>query len=785
MKKRPRALPKAVTIGVLLILLPFFSAPATLADSTVVTPPSKDAWVDETDPSINHGDDTELKVRSEEDSDNSRTLVAFTLPDLPDGAIIESAILSLFMKDAPSGDRTYGVYRITQDWVEGDGSSDNDPSGEVTWDNKPATEASPTSAVSIGTSDNVTKSWDVTTDVQGFYAETFSNYGWMIQDENENTSPAEKSEFRSKEHDEASEQPSLEIVYSVPEGQGAISGFKFNDLNANGVKDENEPGLEGWLINLSGEISASIETDEDGNYSFENLADGEYIVCEELQEGWAQTLPASGEDCDNDTLGYSLTIEDGSAETDKDFGNRQLPGITIIKQTVPDESGEEFDFESDFAGDFTLMDGEAEIADDLDPDEYEVSEDVPEGWIVSVACEGTAEFEIDGASVFIDLGPEENLVCTYTNTDLSEDETPPESSFNISYDHEVITTEIADLDLSGRSTDDLSGVASATLTIQKIGDETTISNFPAQSFFDVFAELSCPAAEPIETEIVALSLVSVDPLTVTWDPTISSEASAGVYCFKVNATDEAGNVEETAVAGPVAFIPLPQISEEATSNVTETSFTVAWTTDHPATSRVVYDTISHPELGEQPNYGYAFSTPETDTDPKVTSHSVTISGLTSGTAYFYRLISHGSPESVSEESSSTTSAAPSQERPTAIGGSSAVIGTFFPTPTPTPTSTPIATPLPTFVPPPQAFSPAPQPIAAAGPGQVSETESPSPEISPEGEEGLSPEESEGQNQLLFAAIGDIFTGKWLILIIILAIVIVLYFVLRKKAMPLK
>lgn len=101
-------------------------------------------------------------------------------------------------------------------------------------------------------------------------------------------------------------------------------------------------------------------------------------------------------------------------------------------------------------------------------------------------------------------------------------------------------------------------------------------------------------------------------------------------------------------------IPAPIISEETTpvQELTTTSFTTTWTTDHPATSRVIYDTVSHSILGEAPNYGYANSTTEDAT--LVISHSVTVSGLIAGTVYFYRNISHGSPESVSSEKSTTT-----------------------------------------------------------------------------------------------------------------------------------
>jgi hypothetical protein len=91
------------------------------------------------------------------------------------------------------------------------------------------------------------------------------------------------------------------------------------------------------------------------------------------------------------------------------------------------------------------------------------------------------------------------------------------------------------------------------------------------------------------------------------------------------------------------------ITQEAASTATTDSVTITWTTDHPATSRVVYDTVSHPVAGSAPNYGYANSTGETDTSLKVTSHSVTVTGLTPGTTYYFRSVSHGSPEVVSSE----------------------------------------------------------------------------------------------------------------------------------------
>ena len=94
------------------------------------------------------------------------------------------------------------------------------------------------------------------------------------------------------------------------------------------------------------------------------------------------------------------------------------------------------------------------------------------------------------------------------------------------------------------------------------------------------------------------------------------------------------------------------ISNEKIVKIFGTSAIVSWSTNLPATSRVVYDTASHFPGGSPPNYGYAFSTLENPT--KITSHMMLIVGLTPGTAYYWRPISHTSPaEAVGNELSFT------------------------------------------------------------------------------------------------------------------------------------
>jgi len=86
---------------------------------------------------------------------------------------------------------------------------------------------------------------------------------------------------------------------------------------------------------------------------------------------------------------------------------------------------------------------------------------------------------------------------------------------------------------------------------------------------------------------------------------------------KKKVTDDPGNV---------APITITNVSVSGTGGG---GATVSWTTDQPASSRVGY--------GVYPNTDS--TTAETDTSPLVTSHSVSLTGLTVGRVYKFRVFS--------------------------------------------------------------------------------------------------------------------------------------------------
>jgi hypothetical protein len=102
---------------------------------------------------------------------------------------------------------------------------------------------------------------------------------------------------------------------------GEIHGRKWNDLDADGRRDDEEAPLPNWQIyldlNTSGQYDAGeplTMTDEQGNYAFRHLPAGAYTVAEVLPAGWRQTFPA-------DSAPHVVDLERSEVATEIDFGN--------------------------------------------------------------------------------------------------------------------------------------------------------------------------------------------------------------------------------------------------------------------------------------------------------------------------------------------------------------------------------------------------------------------------------------------------------------------------------
>jgi hypothetical protein len=118
-----------------------------------------------------------------------------------------------------------------------------------------------------------------------------------------------------------------------------LSGQVFNDLNGDGVKQPNEPGYPGFLIELDpnpdGTAAAFTATDANGFYQFTNVAPGAHRIVEVPQGQRQLTSPAGG--------AYQVTVQSGRNVTGLTFGNLDSATKSFVYRLYQDLLGRRVD----------------------------------------------------------------------------------------------------------------------------------------------------------------------------------------------------------------------------------------------------------------------------------------------------------------------------------------------------------------------------------------------------------------------------------------------------------
>lgn len=113
----------------------------------------------------------------------------------------------------------------------------------------------------------------------------------------------------------------------------------------------------------------------------------------------------------------------------------------------------------------------------------------------------------------------------------------------------------------------------------------------------------------------------------------STTFSAGNYYLRIRTEDDAAASSSWYTASGIAFVVPADTTSPTISSIVATpgttSATITWSTSEAASTQVQY--------GLLPAYG--LQTAETNTSPRVTSHSVSLSSLQSCARYFFRVLS--------------------------------------------------------------------------------------------------------------------------------------------------
>jgi len=186
--------------------------------------------------------------------------------------------------------------------------------------------------------------------------------------------------------DECGNESECEISFEVRTGDVIVN--KYEDLDADGVKDLSEQPLAGWtmtLVDAEGNVVASGVTDANGQVFFDNLGCGVYTVTETLQDGWVNVTP----------IEQTVTVVmDETAEVT--FGNFHC--MTVFGYKWKDYDGDgvwDADEPAIYNWTIELSNGQ-KTTTDMDgkysfticvPGDYTVSEAMPDGWEASTPTE--------------------------------------------------------------------------------------------------------------------------------------------------------------------------------------------------------------------------------------------------------------------------------------------------------------------------------------------------------------------------------------------------------------
>ncbi|MCK4613196.1 MAG: DNRLRE domain-containing protein, partial [Thermoplasmata archaeon] len=253
-----------------------------------IQPSSADSYMYKWLSGANYGTDGYIYI-SPWSGYEKRGIVTFDLSSIPSGAQVTSAILYLHEYSTQGTARTIGVHRVTSSWTEG-GITWNSRDGTNNWGTaggdfiSTATEQKSISWTGVLKWDT----WDVTSDVTAFVSGTYSNYGWIVKDENEGAGANYYWQFNSKEA--ASNQPKLQVTYTLIDASSWFSwysGWQYRKkITIDDAKVQGSSDLSNFpvLINLASDSGLASHAQNDGDDILFTSSDGATKLDHEIEK---------------------------------------------------------------------------------------------------------------------------------------------------------------------------------------------------------------------------------------------------------------------------------------------------------------------------------------------------------------------------------------------------------------------------------------------------------------------------------------------------------------------
>lgn len=222
----PAALAQAPTAD----FSPADASPTAAGETCVVLQPGpatmNDSYIKQDKPDERRGTDSELRVKTENTKLN-RALLQFDLSSIPSDALVNSATLSLWVKEVKDGNVSINTRALTNSWNEAQVTwKARDKAANLLWTTQGGDYDAgvlDTEALTVGTK-NVWAAWNVTSAAASWVANPSGNLGVIL--ESPVTTPKNETKFKSSDDGTASQRPKLEVCYGAgltvtPNNQGA------------------------------------------------------------------------------------------------------------------------------------------------------------------------------------------------------------------------------------------------------------------------------------------------------------------------------------------------------------------------------------------------------------------------------------------------------------------------------------------------------------------------------------------------------------------------------------
>ncbi|WP_440545562.1 SdrD B-like domain-containing protein [Staphylococcus simulans] len=247
--------------------------------------------------------------------------------------------------------------------------------------------------------------------------------------------------------------------FSNGTGDGTVETYKlgdyvWEDVNQNGIQDMGEQPISGVLVTLkdatTGNIINTAVTDKYGNYLFNNLKNGEYVVVFETPDGYVPTTKESGNNREKDSNGLisyvtinradDYTIDSGFfkpvvatynlgdyvwEDSNKDgIQNLNEVGIAGVTVTLTKPDGTKVTTVTDEKGKYKFT--------DLENGEYQVDFETPEGYKSTLIEQGNSRaLDSEGTSATVKINNADDYTIDSGFYKPTVEPTPVPATYNL------------------------------------------------------------------------------------------------------------------------------------------------------------------------------------------------------------------------------------------------------------------------------------------------------------------------------------------------------------------